>query len=314
MLAPADTERVVLREYPALPCGLPEEPPRCDLITFMWNDGGSAIFFANTASRWRGALHYEMDERRGILYVPAGRGEEYRDSVAGYTLFAKLQHVRGASARRLHATLQTTDAFFPGFSPTPEPLRRGDMLLHASPGDSVVIETELQTRHDVNVVAAPALPAVQNASDGTLVTDSTVYHLRISPDLYSADIAFTYHNRTAAQQYLPWCGEIGLEKWTENGWRAAVYYACPAIGGVPPDTIAALTVHRDTFQLRSWSRPRTYPRFEVAPIPGVYRLRYRVYRTALGPATENLADPVPLPQAVSNPFEIRVPLVGFVTQ
>ena len=64
----------------------------------------------------------------------------------------------------------------------------------------------------------------------------------------------------------------------------------------------------DTVRLLSWRRPRTYPRFEIDPIPGTYRIDFARLRSLRQERFDYwLSDPLPEAQRVSNTFALRLP-------
>jgi len=300
----SDTELVTLRPYPAT-CAA----SGCDVVGFMFDAGRPSTFFSNTGltADWHGTLRTEADASRGELYVPHGTGAVVRDSVARETLFATLVEGHGGQDGLMQAVLPTTDAFVPGQTPSDQPVRAGDGVLHVRAGETVRVTTGGGSTVAATAQTAP-LPPAPDVSAGWIRTGAASYQLRVLPATLEFAVTTTLTNRSGGTLWRPTCWPVVPEQWTADGWRMAVTLLCLASGGVRPDSIPAGATVTDTLRVVGAREPNAYPRFEVDPVPGTYRVRYQLYRTLTHSGIDYvLSDPLPIEQRVSNAFALTLP-------
>jgi hypothetical protein len=130
-------------------------------------------------------------------------------------------------------------------------------------------------------------------------TDSSVYHVRTTEYARELTVALTFANPTGRRVYIPTCHSPHppiLEKWENETWVIAYYPIVLACAG-PPVVIDAGAQYRYTYHLVVPHGPNTYPRFEVAEVPGTYRLVWNALGTSSG-------EQLPLHHRVSNTFVI----------
>jgi hypothetical protein len=146
------------------------------------------------------------------------------------------------------------------------------------------------------------------ASEAPIQTDRAEYTLRYTEQLAEATIGVRYTNRTGSPVYLPTCHVPHppvLEKRVGSTWVAAYRPAVLACLG-PPVVIQPGATYEYTFKVVA-GRPGTnsFPQFEVAEIPGTYRLVWGLLSTwdPDGPGP-GLGRSLPLEQRVSNEFRI----------
>jgi len=126
-------------------------------------------------------------------------------------------------------------------------------------------------------------------------------------DMLELTIVATYTNRTADTIVLHPCYErrqaVTLEKWVNGEWKSAFDQACPDILDRAAPRLAPGESRTDTSLIFASLRPNTAPRFELATVPGRYRM---VYWGAHGPARADgrLGPLLPKELRVSNPFRV----------
>jgi hypothetical protein len=298
VFAPQDTERVVLRPYPAI-CR-----DGCAAVGYMVDDGGSAgatSLYVDTL-RWAASLVTPlMDVRRGVLLTPTRFGGELADTMLLRTRygFAQFGGARTATTVPLRfATLATTDAFDAGRAPVPMPVRGFDHVLHARTGDRVEVRVAGAAPVIVVVASAPDEGRPSATSSGSVSVPDSVVTLRLRDEQFLLDLPVSYTNRGPSTVLRDrWCLPI-LERWTRVGWRTGFSNVC-ALLPVRPDTLRAGATLTEVFTVRAAFRPRTAPTFAVDPIEGWYRVRVRFTRLN--------GEELPVADQVSAPFRIRPP-------
>jgi hypothetical protein len=138
-------------------------------------------------------------------------------------------------------------------------------------------------------------------------TDSAVYHVRTTAYAYELTIGLTYTNPSGETAYISTCKAPDppvLEKWEDGKWVTAFAPVVLMCLG-PPVVIGAGERYAYTYHVLASHRPDTYPQFEVAEIPGTYRLVWRI----LGTWTPDGGQPgpgeeLPLESRISNSFRI----------
>lgn len=149
---------------------------------------------------------------------------------------------------------------------------------------------------------------LQSADVGTPIrTDSAVYHVRTTEYFHDLTIEATYTNLTGKTVYIPGCHSPDppvLEKWQEDKWVTA-YAPVVLLCLGSPVIIGAGDVYAYTYRISAARTPNTSPRFEVAELPGTYRLVWRILSTWTPHGPEpGLGKELPLEQRISNTFEI----------
>lgn len=146
-----------------------------------------------------------------------------------------------------------------------------------------------------------------SGGDAPIRTDSSVYHLRTTPEAHELTIGVRFVNPTSAPAYIPTCQGTNpptLERWDGEKWVTAFSPVVLLCLG-PPVVIGAGESYDYTFRVLASRRPNTYPRFEVAEIPGTYRLVWGILGSWRPDGPEpGIGDPLPLAQRVSNTFTI----------
>ena len=151
--------------------------------------------------------------------------------------------------------------------------------------------------------------AGQAAAGAPIKTDRTEYTLRFGAELAEMSIGVSYTNRTGSRVYLPTCHGANppwLEKRVGSEWVAAYRPAVLACLG-PPVVIQPGDTYDYTLKVVAGRRgTNRYPQFEVAEIPGTYRLVWGLLATWDPDGPEpGLGRLLPLEQRVSNEFTIR---------
>ena len=147
-------------------------------------------------------------------------------------------------------------------------------------------------------LAAPAVAVEHDTYRVRRVRDGEVLELTI---------VATYTNRTADTIVVHPCYErrqaVALEKWVDGEWKSAFGQACPDILDRGAPRLAPGASRTDTSLIFATLRPNTEPRFELATVPGLYRM---VYWGVHGPARADgrLGALLPKEQRVSNPFRV----------
>jgi hypothetical protein len=138
-------------------------------------------------------------------------------------------------------------------------------------------------------------------------TDSAIYHLRTTEHAHELTIGLTYTNPTGSPVYIPTCHTPHppvLEKWEGGEWVTA-YAPVVLLCLGPPVVIGAGEVYAYRYEVSATRRPNTIPRFEVAELPGTYRLVWRMLGTWTPDGSEpGLGKELPLEHRVSNTFRI----------
>jgi hypothetical protein len=141
-----------------------------------------------------------------------------------------------------------------------------------------------------------------------LTTDRDRYTVRRTADAMELDIVSTFTNRTADTVYLHPCGTVQpsflLEKWVNGAWQPAYNPPCPAMLMVNPPSVAPGASHTDTARVRALTAANSFPRFEVDPAGGYFRL---VYAQAYGSwrPSQGSGELLPREQRSSPPFRIE---------
>ena len=141
-----------------------------------------------------------------------------------------------------------------------------------------------------------------------VTTDRASYRVRRTGDAIELDIVATFTNRTADAVYLHPCGRsqpsFFLEKWIDGAWKAAYSPPCPALLMLDPPRVAPGASRTDTARVRASTAPNRFPRFELDPVGGDYRLVY-AQAYASWQASGGPGDLLPLERRVSAPFRIE---------
>ena len=159
-----------------------------------------------------------------------------------------------------------------------------------------VLGSEDQSRNDSPIVTGAPIQ-----------TDKSVYEMRTTTQAHELTIHLAYTNPTAGPVYIPTCREPGppvLQKWVDGKWVTA-YSPVVLLCLGPPVVIAAGETYRYTYRVFASRSPNSIPRFEVAKIPGEYRLVWHI----LGTWTPNGPEPglgklLPEEERISNTFQI----------
>lgn len=148
---------------------------------------------------------------------------------------------------------------------------------------------------------APAL------AGAPIQTDSAVYHVRTSEYAYELTIGLTYRNTSGGTAYISTCKAPVppvLEKWEDGKWVTAFAPVVLMCLG-PPVVIEAGEAYAYTYRVLASHQPNTYPQFEVAEIPGRYRLVWHILGTWTPDGPEaGLGKELPLEYRISNSFRI----------
>lgn len=146
--------------------------------------------------------------------------------------------------------------------------------------------------------ATPAVTVEHDSYRVRRVRDGSILELTI---------VATFTNRTADTIVLHPCYErrqaVALEKWVDGEWKSAFGQACPDILDRAAPRLAPGESRTDTSLIFASLRPNTSPRFELATVPGLYRM---VYWGAHGPARADgrLGALLPKELRVSNAFRV----------
>jgi hypothetical protein len=139
-------------------------------------------------------------------------------------------------------------------------------------------------------------------------TDSAVYHVRTTEHFYEIVMDLAYTNPTRGRVYIPTCHTPHppvLQKWVSEQWVTA-YAPVVLLCLGPPVVIEPGDMYRYTYRVMAAHRPNTSPRFEVAEIPGTYRLVWHMLGTWTPNGSEpGLGEELPIGQRVSNTFRIE---------
>jgi hypothetical protein len=125
--------------------------------------------------------------------------------------------------------------------------------------------------------SAPAPPLLA----APLVTvERDTYHVRRirGGDALALTIVATFTNRTTDTIVLQPCNDpppaAGLDKWVDGQWRPAFGQVCADIAHLDAPRLAPGQSRTDTLLIAASLRANTYPRFELATVPGLYRVVY----------------------------------------
>lgn len=147
-------------------------------------------------------------------------------------------------------------------------------------------------------------------------TDSLTYSLRYRAiiDLYEARVWWSakYHNRRDSTSYLQFCASLApwplFQRYTAQGWTDAMASnrvsqgPCRMQAVLPGDSLAL-----ETLLYFTGSDFEALSGLPSDSIPGVYRMRYRVYSAPgsddHGPEPEDLLQ---LEDRISNAFAVRI--------
>lgn len=146
---------------------------------------------------------------------------------------------------------------------------------------------------------------VPSGEDAAIQTDRLEYVLTPSERLIETSIHLTYTNRTGAAVHIHSCGgpqPPRLEKQEQGRWVTALEPVMDLCLGLPI-TVAAGATYVHEYRLTAGVPGTTaFPHFEVASIPGTYRLVWDLYHEAVpgSPPTGLL----PLRERVSNEFRL----------
>ncbi len=144
-----------------------------------------------------------------------------------------------------------------------------------------------------NVPLDPATP---------VVTDRARYSLSETKQGEAIRIVSTYRNRTGGTVYLMPCGyrppRWRLEKQVDGTWVEAYAHACTAVGVERSFPVAPGESRTDTLRVYAGLGTRV---FQLEPIPGTYRVVYRIYEA--WPITAN-SRALPEEESTSHSFAI----------
>ena len=140
----------------------------------------------------------------------------------------------------------------------------------------------------------------------SIVTDSTQYTVHDVNGFYSANIGYSYTNRTGTTVSVNYCGKpgpVGIEKRVDGQWVGAYDPIVLACLTIPPFRLATGESYHGAFNFGAAQPGRNMmPVLEVDSVPGIYRLRWGLRRGPDPDATE--ASPV---DAISNEFRLVLP-------
>ena len=124
-------------------------------------------------------------------------------------------------------------------------------------------------------------------------------------------IVATFTNRTADTIVLHPCNDrppaAGLDEWVDGQWRPAFDQACADIFNSDAPRVAPGQSRTDTLLIAASLRPDTSPRFELATVPGLYRVVYfKAHRnwTSDHPGPRLPGQRLPKELRVSNAFRV----------
>lgn len=153
--------------------------------------------------------------------------------------------------------------------------------------------------------AASRPPAV--GSPSMLTTDRRTYTLAAwRPRRARTVIRVTLRNSKGVPVYAARCGDGGprfvLEQWDGAGWRRAYEPIC-ALVLAPAIAVEPGEARDDTLAVVHGLDEQTYPRIQVTPVRGTYRVVYGL-STVYTPATQQLGDLLPIDMRASNTFQL----------
>lgn len=124
-------------------------------------------------------------------------------------------------------------------------------------------------------------------------------------------IPIRYVNRTGDTVYLAYCDSkpprFRVEKKVDDGWVPAHRGpTCTAARSSRPFSVLPGEVYTDTLRLTHFRSERINPRFQVTPIPGVYRLVFQIFGR-WNPERTREEELLPESERVSNEFRIELP-------
>jgi hypothetical protein len=130
-------------------------------------------------------------------------------------------------------------------------------------------------------------------------------------DALALTIVATFTNRTADTIVLHPCNDpppaAGLDKWVDGQWRPAFGQVCIDMLDLNAPRVAPGQSRTDTLLIGASLRPDTYPRFELATVPGLYRVVYfKAHRNWVSDpmGQRRLGQPLPKELRVSNAFRV----------
>lgn len=135
----------------------------------------------------------------------------------------------------------------------------------------------------------------------TIVTDSVAYGLRDTAGHLLVTVGTTITNHSGSTVYFDtFCNGI-LGKQVRENWRLAFTLIC-RLGSDTSALVPIVSGGSYRHAYRVWAtNTGGNPRFEVEPIPGTYRLVYRIYSGAEGDRSQLL----PEEERASNRFTLR---------
>jgi hypothetical protein len=148
----------------------------------------------------------------------------------------------------------------------------------------------------------PGPDPVEPEPDAPVQTSALLYTMERGPLDLSAVIGLTYTNKTSANVYFDNCN-IWLG--THDGSQA---FRRVCIGQTTPTRIDPGGVLQTTLRIRQPFEANSFPRFEVDPVSGLYRVFMQLYaRTEFDAGFEVVRDPLPVAAGRSNVFRLEFP-------
>lgn len=147
------------------------------------------------------------------------------------------------------------------------------------------------------------------SEQAVFATDAPEHTLTRTDRGLEGDIAFTFRNPLPGNVYVVNCNGIApplLEKKVGDDWVVAWGAAVPDCLS-DPIVIRPGATYRDTLEVfAGLPGSNYYPKFEVAEVEGVYRLRWEKALTSFDPDRYPFGEPVPLAIRTSREFVLRV--------
>ena len=150
-------------------------------------------------------------------------------------------------------------------------------------------------------------PVSQRPGQPPIRTDRDEYQVQLRDNIARATIMLKYTNGTGRTVYFIGCRPPHppiIEKLVGDRWVSAwvpVVAACLS----PPVAVDAGATYEYTFEMFAGLPGSTmHPQFEVAGIPGTYRLVWQIYADVDGDPSQAVLgrNPLPLAERVSNEF------------
>lgn len=140
-------------------------------------------------------------------------------------------------------------------------------------------------------------------------TDALAYTLRATSAGLEGEIPFVFTNPTEGPVYIVNCNgstSLQLEKLVEGNWVEAWSPAIPQCLSTPI-VVQPGEEYRDTVRVFG-GRPSTnvYPKFDVAEIPGVYRLVWSDVLRSYDDRSYPFGEALPAEQRTSNRFALTL--------